>query len=132
MVLRDHATNYNHYIFTTTVSMATKLGGMVIYLERLLIIKLYKDLITWLIKITWQAKTRISLLWQYLWPLNLARWWHTMKSFLSKSYMNFQSRGFVKSRDILNALHFHLHYTSSHQTWEGGESPWRASPHKFT
>ena len=45
MVLQDHVTK-NLYISTTTLYMATKLARMVIYLDRLLIIKSYKALIT--------------------------------------------------------------------------------------
>ena len=41
--------------------MATKLARMMIYLDRLLIIKSYKALIMWSCKVTWQTKT-ISLL----------------------------------------------------------------------
>ena len=47
--------------------MATKLGRMVIYLDRLLIIKSYKALIMWSCKVTWQTKnhhisiTRLSV-----------------------------------------------------------------------
>ena len=37
----------NHFISTTTISMATKLVRMVIHLDRLLIIKSYKTLIMW-------------------------------------------------------------------------------------
>ena len=42
--------------------MATKLARMVIYLDRLLIIKSYKGLIRWSCKVTWQTKTIIFLL----------------------------------------------------------------------
>ena len=31
MVLRDREANYNHYIFNTTVPIATELGSMVTY-----------------------------------------------------------------------------------------------------
>ena len=47
VVLQDHETNENHYISTSTVPMATKLARMVICLIRLLIIKSYKNFITW-------------------------------------------------------------------------------------
>ena len=54
MALQGHETNKSHYICTSTVSMATKLARMVIYLVRLIIIKLYKTLTTWSCKVTGQ------------------------------------------------------------------------------
>ena len=39
LVFQDHVTNWNHYIATITVSVGTKLGRMLTYLERLLLIK---------------------------------------------------------------------------------------------
>ena len=71
VVLRDHLTNWNNYIFTTTKSMVTKLTRMVIYLDRLLIIKSYKALIMGSSKATWQTKTIMSLLQECLWQPNL-------------------------------------------------------------
>ena len=44
-------TNKNHYICTIRVSMATKLGGMMTYLDGLLPIKSDDPLITWPCKI---------------------------------------------------------------------------------
>ena len=35
--------------------------------------------------------------------------------------MILHSRGFVRSRDILNALYIHLHQANGHQTWEVDE-----------
>ena len=58
--------------------MATKLARMVIYLDRLLIIKSYKALILWSCKVTWQTKSIISLLQECLWQPNLTDsfpWW---------------------------------------------------------
>ena len=43
--LKDHVTNESHYIFTTTVSMATKIERMVTYLDGLL----------WSCQITWHS-----------------------------------------------------------------------------
>ena len=59
--LKGHLTSENHYISTTTVSVATKLARMVICLERRLIIKSYKVLIMWSCKVTWQTKAIIFL-----------------------------------------------------------------------
>ena len=33
-----------------------------------------------------------------------------------------QSRGFERSRDILDILYFYLHFTNGQQTWDGGDS----------
>ena len=52
---KHHVTNKNHYISTTRVSMATKLGWMVTYLDELLAIKLLESLITWSCEITCQT-----------------------------------------------------------------------------
>ena len=57
----------------------------------------------------------ISLLSQYLWPPNLATWWHTIKSSHSWSYMIFQSRVFVKLLDKLSLLYLHLYTFNSHK-----------------
>ena len=46
VVLRDQVANYNRYISNTTVVMITKLGRIVSYLKRLLIIKLLDPLVT--------------------------------------------------------------------------------------
>ena len=48
---------------------------------------------------------RYSLQPQQLWPQNQARQWRNMKSTYLKSYMILQSRGFVRSRGILNTLY---------------------------
>ena len=46
VILRDHATNYDHYVSAIIVFMATKLGRMVIQFECFLAIKINKALIT--------------------------------------------------------------------------------------
>ena len=56
-----YVTIWEHYISTTRVSMATKLGRMVNYLDLLLPIKPNYPLITWFFNIMWQTKTIISL-----------------------------------------------------------------------
>ena len=53
------------------MSVATKIGKMVAYLEVLLTMKSHEPLITWSCEITWQTKTAISPLSQCLWPPNL-------------------------------------------------------------
>ena len=44
---QDHMTNYKHYICSTRVLTAIKLGMMAIYLDGLQPIKLHDLLITW-------------------------------------------------------------------------------------
>ena len=48
------------------IPMATKLRRMVLYLNRLLVIKSHDTLTSWSFKITWQTKTIISPLSQWL------------------------------------------------------------------
>ena len=78
MILQSCLTNKNHYISTTRVPMATKLGRMVICLDRLLPIESHGLLIMWSCEITWQTKT-ISPLPQCLWLLKLIGWWYTLR-----------------------------------------------------
>ena len=74
VVLRDHVTNWNHYISIIRVPMAIKINMIVTSLDGLLPVKSHKPLITWSSKITWQTKIIIFSLQQCLWPLNFARW----------------------------------------------------------
>ena len=61
------------------MSMATKLAGIVIYLDRLLIIKSYKALIMWTCKVTWQTKTSYlyykSVYGNQTWQNDSFPWW---------------------------------------------------------
>ena len=79
VVLQSHVTNKNHYISTTRVPMATKLGRTVTYFERLLTIKSFYPLITWSCKVTWQTKIIIfpqpECLWLQTWQNNDLPWW---------------------------------------------------------
>ena len=59
VVLQGYVTNENHYIFPTRVSMATKRGRMITYLDGLLPIKSLDSLITWSCEITWETKSII-------------------------------------------------------------------------
>ena len=61
------------------MSMATKLGRMVTYLECLPPIKVLIPLVTWSCKISWQTKTIIYPLPQCLWPPDLPVWWLTLR-----------------------------------------------------
>ena len=81
VVSSDHVTNSNHYISTTTMPMATKLGRVEMYNDELPAIKPKVSLITWSWKLNWNIRFAISLLLKGLWPPNLARWWLTMRRF---------------------------------------------------
>ena len=48
-----------HYICTTKMTMATKLGRMVVYLNGIPSIKSHTTLIVWSCEIMWQTKTTI-------------------------------------------------------------------------
>ena len=62
----------NHYVSTTTMSMATKCSRMMTYLEWLLPLKSHDHTITWSCKITRQTKITIYSLTQSLWLSILA------------------------------------------------------------
>ena len=78
--------------------MPTKLGRMVIYLERILNMKPYKALITWTYKATWQTKTCIFLLQRVPIATNLAGWWLTLMGSYLWSHVTLS----IKSRDHWN------------------------------
>ena len=79
MVLQDHVTNWNHYIYIATILMATKLGKMVTYHEDLSLIHSHNILITWSHEITWQTKPIIFQLTQCLPTPNLVGRWLTVR-----------------------------------------------------
>ena len=56
VILRDHVTNWKHYIPTTTMLMATKVWRMVTNFKRLLSIKPHDHALTWFCEITWKTK----------------------------------------------------------------------------
>ena len=56
VVFGDHIINKNHYISPSKMSMTTKLGGLVIYFEKLLHIKSHEPLFKWSWEILWQSK----------------------------------------------------------------------------
>ena len=62
-----------------TLSMATTLGRIMTYLERLLAIKSHVPLVMWSCKMTWQTKIIISPQPQCLWPRNLSWWWPSLR-----------------------------------------------------
>ena len=56
VVLQKHVTNENHYLPTTSGSIATRLGRILSYLEQLPLIKLLNPMFIWFCKIKWQIK----------------------------------------------------------------------------
>ena len=75
VVLQGHRTNKNHYISTTRVSMATKLGMMVTYLDGPLPIKSHDPFIVQYCEITWKNETSVYPILQCLWRPNLVGSW---------------------------------------------------------
>ena len=134
VVLQGHVKNKNHYISSTKVPMATKLGRMITYLDSLLPLKSQDPLITWSCEITWQTK----LLYIHV----------VLQSYVTNDHQTWQGgdipwrapthklisqwRGFVRSRDMLKTLRLCLHSSNGHQVWQGGDLPWLTSTHKFT
>ena len=114
MSLQGLVTNKNHFISTSRVSMATKFGRMVTYLDGLLPIRSYNSVILWSCSIVWQTETIISPIQQSLWPQNLVRWWLTgpFGQMISSNH---------HKHDKLKP--FNLHYFD-HQTWHIGNISW--------
>ena len=61
VVLQNHVKSLNHFISGSVVTMANKLGRMVIYFESLLSIKSHDPLLKWSGEIAWQTKNMIFL-----------------------------------------------------------------------
>ena len=129
MVLPGHLTNDNHYISPPRVLMATRLGKMITYLDGLLPIKSLGPLITWSYEITWQTKSIISLIPQYLRPLNLVGYWLSLRGSYRYSHLTIYLSGLAWSRDNLNAFYLYHYNTYGHQTWQGCDIPWRSLTH---
>ena len=124
MVLWDHVTNKMFYISIFT--MATKHGKMVTYVEWLPPRNSHNPSNMWSREVMWQIKN-ISPIPQCQWSLNLLGWWHTVMSSHTYIRMTPQWGGLVRSRDKLNALHFHLQNTHGYQTRQGTGLPLEAS-----
>ena len=112
--------------------MFTKLCRMITYLDGLLPLKSQDPLVTWPCKITWQNKTNLSSLSEYLWLLNLARWWLTMMGSCLLCYMTLWLRGRARSPDKLKSICFHYRSVYGHQTQQNGNLPWWAPAYKVT
>ena len=96
--------NIRCYISTTTRHMATKLDKVVTYYEKLPTIKSCNRLNMWP-----RDQLKTSPLPQSLWPPNLGRWLHTMRSFLPQSHNTLWSGDLARSRDKVNTLNIHFH-----------------------
>ena len=103
VVLQDHLTNENFYICTTRVSMATKLGRMITYLDGLLATEAHDPFITWSCEITWQNK-----------PLFLQ--YHS--AYGHQTYSTHCSSGFAQSRDKLKPLCLHYYSVYDQQDYD--------------
>ena len=112
------------------MSMTISFDRVGIYNEDIPSIKTTNLLITWPSKVTENILAVVSLLPQGLWPLNLARWWLTTKSFNPLSRKILWTCGHVKLRDKLKTFYLHYHNTFGHQTWQGGYLQGEASFHK--
>ena len=73
--------------------------------------KSHNALITWSFKAVWNINPIISLLQQFRWSTNLARWLFTMRSFHPQSYTTVCICGCVKPRDKL-ILHYYFFTTT--------------------
>ena len=98
VVLQNYVTNCDHYISTTIVLIATKVGRLVRYLEGILPL-MYHD--SWVMRpyeITWETNY-ISPLPQHLFPPNLAEWWHNLRGSEIQSLTALKSRVLARSQD---------------------------------
>ena len=77
------------------VSMVDKLLSVVTYLDRFLIIKSYKALITWSCKVTWQTKTNVSIT-RVPMTTKLGRMMNSLDGLLPVYHITFWSRGLVR------------------------------------
>ena len=96
VVLWGHVTNWNHYISTTRVSIAAKLGRMITYFDGLLPIKSFDPLITWPYEMTWQTKSIISPIPQCLWPPNLVGCWLILMECKLSNHLGLSSHGLAR------------------------------------
>ena len=96
--------------------MATKLGRVGIYNQKLPSINSHNPLITWSCKVTWNIRSVISSIQRGLWPPNMARWWLTMRSFQPKKYTTLWTYGQVRPRDKLKT---YLYYRNAYASKPG-------------
>ena len=125
-------TNLNHYISTSTVHMATKLGTMVTYLDKLLPIKSYDPLIMWSCNITWQIKNHYISTIRVPMTTKLNKMVNYLDGLLPVKSYNLCSCGVVRSRDKRKLLYLHYHSAYGHQTSQDGNLLWWAPAYKDT
>ena len=73
-----------------------------------------------------------SLLPEWLWSINLAGLWITMRDSCTKSHKNLSWYGLGRSHDKLKTLYLHYHSAYGHQTLQDGNVPRWAPTHKVT
>ena len=115
-------TNYNHYISISTVSMVTKHGRMVIFLDGFLLIKSHDPLIKWRRERFPPLKPHDSLI---MWPtrghatiwknymkvlrrmlLNLAGCWLHANAYISRHWLHVNFCDIVGSLQVISDLIF--------------------------
>ena len=79
---------------------------------------------TWSHEIKWQIKHVIFLLPPDLWPLNVARWWLTIKRLPSTKSRNPLKDDLLRSRDQLKTFYLHDRNAWSHQSQQLGDLGW--------
>ena len=144
-ILRDYATNQNHYSSTTRVAMVAKLCKMVICLDGLLLMKSHGLFIIWSCKITWYTNTVILLYHSACRHHTLILLYYSttvpvvIKLVRVVTYLegfqtiNFQSAFILRSCKVTKQKKIILcHYqgTSGHQTWQGYNLLWCAPTYK--
>ena len=87
---------------------------------------------TWSHEIKWQIKHVISLLPLDLWPLNVARWWLTIKRLPPTKSHNPLKHDLLRSRDKLKTCYLHYHNAWSHQSQQPGALGWVDSNNEVT
>ena len=97
--------------------MATKLGKVRIYNEKLPSIKSKGPLIKWSCMVMRNiTRSVISLLSKGIWTSSLGRCWPIIRSFHSLGYSTFRTHVHLESCDKLRTLHLSYRNTSVHQT----------------
>ena len=87
-------------------------------LDRLLPIKSHKSFISWCCKITWQIRTLISQLPQYLWLLRRVGWRFNLGSSEPKSHITPWPCGLEKVTWQTKTIYLYCQSAFGHQHWE--------------
>ena len=121
MVLRDNVTNWKHYIFTTRVPMAIKLGRMVTYRNDLRSKKSEESCVK-------QEHLNLHYHDEYdyqTWQIGDLLWGATID--LVTWFFNHMIN--VNHCDKIE-IYMYYHKTDGHQNWQGGDIQWEASSDK--